>query len=237
MSFILLNRSQYIPVSPNGHTAEFLWVSGVFLAVKTLTSFLRTSWHGFPVIKREKSIMFDVFSRHYDTAKWMRCKLNVKIPQCIASDARAVLTCWRSQRSTLNNSCPFLSHIILRQFTNLCISKTFFGYWFWSKQKSWKSDVSFLGQLSYVLRLWYFSSSVSSYFQRDAQPSSGARYLILVGPFVYFHTVHVQTCDKSLARQCGRLYDKYHNLMSWLNYPFEPPRDKTNKMTVCPAKT
>ena len=41
----------------------------------TLTSFLRTSWHGFLVIKWEKSILFDVFSCHYDTAKWIRWKL------------------------------------------------------------------------------------------------------------------------------------------------------------------
>ena len=45
---------------------------GLQHAIITLTSFLRTSWHGFPVIKPEKSILFDVFSRHYDTAKWIR---------------------------------------------------------------------------------------------------------------------------------------------------------------------
>ena len=44
----------------------------------TLTSFFRTSWHGFAVIKRVKSILFDVLPRHYDTAKWMRWKSNVK---------------------------------------------------------------------------------------------------------------------------------------------------------------
>ena len=38
----------------------------------------------------------------------------------------------------------------------------------------------------------------------------------LVGPFVYFHTLCVQTA-KALAKLRGcQLYDKYHNLMSWL---------------------
>ena len=36
----------------------------------------------------------------------------------------------------------------------------------------------------------------------------------LVGPFVYFHTF----CVRTAWAFAGRLYDKYHNLMSWLNY-------------------
>ena len=142
VSSIFLN-CRSTPVSMNGHTAEFLWVPDVFLAVTIaginlsckrditkrrsrpclvtcrrylvgrsvwtpvplnvlqrclivwdvfsncqaacsrpnskimLTSFLRTSWHGFLVlIKREKSILFDVSSHHYETANWMRWKLN-----------------------------------------------------------------------------------------------------------------------------------------------------------------
>ena len=46
----------------------------------------------------------------------------------------------------------------------------------------------------------------------------------LVGPFIYFHTSCVRTA-KALARLrrltwafADRLCDKYHNLMSWLNY-------------------
>ena len=43
---------------------------GMQRAKITLTSFLPTSGHGVPVIKRENFILFDVFfSRHYDTAK------------------------------------------------------------------------------------------------------------------------------------------------------------------------
>ena len=180
--------SLYIPVSLNGHTAELLWVPGVFLAVTTaginlsrksdvtehrsrqcivarrrylvgrsvwrpvalnisqrclidrdvfptsgglqhakitLTSFLGTSWHGFPVTKREKSNLFDVFSRHYDTAKWMRWKLNVQFHS--VHRIRRACSFNVLKITTLNNSCAFLSHIIHRLFTNTYISKTFFG--------------------------------------------------------------------------------------------------------------
>ena len=63
--------------------------------------------------------------------------------------------------------------------------------------------------MSLLMRLWFFSSSVIAH----AQPSSGARCLILVGPFDYFNTLCLRTA-KALARL--RLCDKYHNLMSWL---------------------
>ena len=43
----------------------------------------------------------------------------------------------------------------------------------------------------------------------------GLHVWFLVGPFVYFHTLCVQTA-KSLARFAVRLCDKYHNLTSWL---------------------
>ena len=44
----------------------------------------------------------------------------------------------------------------------------------------------------------------------------------LVGPFIYFHTSHVQTAKARMRRLArafaGGICDKYHNLMSWLKY-------------------
>ena len=74
------------------------------------------------------------------------------------------------------------------------------------------------------MRLWHFSSSVNSFFKcACAAIQWGLDVWCLVGPFVYFHTSCVRTA-KALARLrslawafAGRLCDKYHNLMSWLN--------------------
>ena len=63
------------------------------------------------------------------------------------------------------------------------------------------------------------------------QPSSGASCLIFgqtLLAFVYFHTSCVRTAkaladcvDAQAARAfAGRLCDKYHNLMSWFNFPY-----------------
>ena len=55
-----------------------------------------------------------------------------------------------------------------------------------------------------------------------AQPSSEARCLILVGPFVYFMCASSEGSGKTARKRrlawafAGRLCDKYHNLMSWL---------------------
>ena len=53
------------------------------------------------------------------------------------------------------------------------------------------------------MRLWYFSSSVDSFFKRaHVQPYSGARCLNLVRHFFYFQTLCVRTA-KALARLRG----------------------------------
>ena len=58
-------------------------------------------------------------------------------------------------------------------------------------------------ETSHLLRLWHFSSSINSFFENaHAQPSSGARCLILVEPFVHFHTSCVRTA-KAVARLRG----------------------------------
>ena len=75
--------------------------------------------------------------------------------QCIESDARADLMFWRSQCQKLNNSCAFLSHFMLRWFTNLYISKTFFRILVLKQTKfTWKSDVSALDQLTSMATLF-----------------------------------------------------------------------------------
>ena len=52
-------------------------------------------------------------------------------------------------------------------------------------------------------RLWYFSSSVNSFFKRAcAAVQLGLDVWFLVGPFVYFHTLCVRTA-KALARLRG----------------------------------
>ena len=134
---LLAGRSVWTPVALNiSQRCLIVWdvffqlSGGLQHAEITLTSFLRTSWHGFPVIKREKSILFDVFSRYYVTTKWMRRQLNVKF----RSVHRIRRTCSFNvlKITTLNVKwfICFLSHIILRRFTNLYIWITYFGYWF-----------------------------------------------------------------------------------------------------------
>ena len=91
------------------------------------------------------------------------------------------------------------------------------------------------------MRLWLFSSSVKSFFKRACAAIQWS--WVLIGPFIFFHTSCARTA-KALARLricagspepslvlrsgetahmrrlawafAGRLFDKYHNLMSWL---------------------
>ena len=84
--------------------------------------------------------------------------------------------------------------------------------------------------MSQLIRLWYFSSSVNSFYAH-AQPWSGARSLIYgwtLRLLPYFmcansegsgETVWIRRLARAFA---GRLCDKYHNLMSWLLYPSRP---------------
>ena len=82
------------------------------------------------------------------------------------------------------------------------------------------------------MRLWPFSSSVNSFFKRTcATLKWRCMSDFLVRPFIYFHTSCVLTA-KALARLCGCawaftgcLCDKYHNLMSWLNYQMNNRRN------------
>ena len=53
--------------------------------------------------------------------------------------------------------------------------------------------------MSQIMRLWYFLSSVNSFFKRACTAIQWV--WILVGPFVYFHTLCVWTA-KALARLC-----------------------------------
>ena len=69
-------------------------------------------------------------------------------------------------------------------------------------------------KLSQLMRLWHFSSSVNSFFK---QSPVWLDIWFLVRAFVYFHTSCMWTA-KALARLRGCLCDKYHNLMSWLNF-------------------
>ena len=69
------------------------------------------------------------------------------------------------------------------------------------------------------MRLWYFSSSVHSFFKRAAQPSSRARCLIFGGTFCllpYFMWANSEGSVETAWAFAGHLSDKYHNLMSWL---------------------
>ena len=114
---------------------------------------MRTSWHDFPLIKREEAILFDVFSCHYDTAKWMGWKWNVKFRSVHHIRCTCSFNILKITTLTVKLLMCFLTRIILRRFTNLYMSKTFFGYWFKSKEGSpEKSDVSFWGQ--YIYHIW-----------------------------------------------------------------------------------
>ena len=85
--------------------------------------------------------------------------------------------------------------------------------------------IQWIDNLSHVMRLWYFSSSVNSFFKHACVAIQWARCLF------YGRTLHLLTyfmCADSkgsgetarmrrLARAfTGRLCDKHHNLMSWL---------------------
>ena len=90
-------------------------------------------------------------------------------------------------------------------------------------------------------------ASVNSIFKHVCAATLGLHICYLIGPFVFFHTLCVQTA-KALARLQGcallpelslfayaisqeliRHLDKYHNLRSWLNYVF--PRISTLKIS------
>ena len=77
---------------------------------------------------------------------------------------------------------------------------------------------------SYLMRLWHFSSSLSTH----AQQSSGARCLIFgwtLRLFPYFMCANSEGSGETARMHrlawafAGRLCDKYHNLMSWLWLP------------------
>ena len=102
---------------------HFFQLSGSLQPAKiTLTLFSRVSWHGFPVIKWENSIMFEFFFTSLRHCQMNEKKINVKFH----SVHRIRCTCSFNvlKITILNNSCPFLL-IILRGFTNLYISNTF----------------------------------------------------------------------------------------------------------------
>ena len=76
---------------------------------------------------------------------------------------------------------------------------------------------------SHLMRLWYFSSSVNSFFKRI----SGTRCLIFgrtlrLLPYIMCANSEGSGETARMRRLAwafvGRLCDKYHNLMSWLNY-------------------
>ena len=85
-------------------------------------------------------------------------------------------------------------------------------------------DYKILYEMSHLVRLWHFSSSVNSFFKRDTQSSNGAGCLIFGRTLHLFHTLCVnnegsgQTAwmRRPAWALAGRLYDKYQNLMSRL---------------------
>ena len=83
--------------------------------------------------------------------------------------------------------------------------------------------------LSQLMRLWYFSSSVNSFFKAHAQSSSGARCLMFgrtLHLLPYFMCANSEGSGETARMRrlafafAGRLCDKYHNLMSKLNFDF-----------------
>ena len=79
-------------------------------------------------------------------------------------------------------------------------------------------------EISHLMRLWYFSSSVNSFFKRCMRSHPvGLDVWFWVGPFAYFHASCVWTARLWLAWAfVSRLCDKYHNLMSWFKYFLQP---------------
>ena len=71
-------------------------------------------------------------------------------------------------------------------------------------------------QMSHLMRLWYFSSSVNSFFKRAcAAIQWGLDVWFLVGPFIYFHTSSVRTA-KALARLRGRTGSPEPSLVAYV---------------------
>ena len=76
------------------------------------------------------------------------------------------------------------------------------------------------------MTLWYFSSSVNSFFNAHAQPPSGARCLgfgrtLRLLPYCMYAANSEGSGETARMRRlawafAGRLCEKYQNLMSWL---------------------
>ena len=79
--------------------------------------------------------------------------------------------------------------------------------------------------MNHLMRLWYFPSSVNSFLNAHARPSSGARCLMF-GLLPQFMCANRQgsgeTARDAQARLShrwdSRLCDKYQNLLSWLKF-------------------
>ena len=76
--------------------------------------------------------------------------------------------------------------------------------------------------------IWYFSFSVNSFFKHICAAISGARCLIfgrILRLLPYFMCANSDGSGETARMRrlawafTGRLCDKYHNLMSWLNFP------------------
>ena len=84
------------------------------------------------------------------------------------------------------------------------------------------------------MRLWYFPSSVNSFLNVHARPSSGARCLIF-GLLPHFMCAKCEgsgeTAQDAQARLShrwdSRLCDKYQNLLSWLKFHSNQDSPKT----------
>ena len=87
-------------------------------------------------------------------------------------------------------------------------------------KRSWNPVFCKKDHSGHSMRLWYFSTSVNSFSNTHAQPSSGDRCLSLSIP--YFICANSDHSGESVQMRrlawafAGRLCDKYHNLMSWL---------------------
>ena len=68
------------------------------------------------------------------------------------------------------------------------------------KQYTVRIFIVLVYEMSHLMKIWYFSSSVNSFFKRAyAAIPMGLDVWILVRSFVYFHTLYVRTV-KALAR-------------------------------------
>ena len=104
----------------------------------------------------------------------------------------------------------------------------------WSTSERWIPSVymkwkmmkmcKWINQLSYIMRLWHFSSSINSFFKHAY---TAIQCLIFGRTFrllPYFMCVNSEGSGETAQMRrlawafAGRLYDKYHNLMMWLNY-------------------